>query len=166
MLPDSALTDGIVTLRQWRPDEAEWYVEQSRDPEIQRFTTDPPDLDEATVRAAIERLLAGRSWAWAITDAATGALLGNVALSLEHELSYWVAPAGRGRGVATRAVRLVLDRAWASGVDRVRLHAHVDNVGSQRVAERAGFRREGVERAARQVKGQTWDVVWYGVDRS
>jgi RimJ/RimL family protein N-acetyltransferase len=165
MPPDTVLSDGVVALRQWHPDDAEWYAEQSRDPEIQRWTTDPPDLTAATVRAAIERVRAAGLVAFAITDAATGELLGNIALSPEHELSYWIAPAGRGRGVATRAVRLVLERAWASGAGRVRLHAHVDNAGSQRVAERAGFRRDRVERAARVVKGETWDVVWYVLDR-
>ena len=159
------LTDGVVSLRQWHPDDAEWYVEHSRDPEIRRWNTEPPDLDSATVRRAIDRALADRLVAVATTDAATGELLGNLALSPEHELSYWVASAARGRGVATRAVRLLLDHAWASGVDRVVLHAHVDNLGSQRVAERAGFRRERVERAAREVKGEIWDVVWYGLDR-
>jgi [ribosomal protein S5]-alanine N-acetyltransferase len=166
MLPDNPLSDGIVRLRQWHPDDAEWYAGHSRDPEIQRWTTEPPDLTAAAVRVAIERAVADRLVALAITDAVTGELLGNLALSPAAELSYWVAPAARGRGVATRAVRLLLDWAWASGVDRVELHAHVDNVGSQVVAERAGFRRERVERAARVVKGETWDVVWYGLDRS
>ena len=116
------LTDGVVSLRQWHPDDAEWYVEHSRDPEIRRWNTEPPDLDSTTVRRAIDRALADRLVAVAITDAATGELLGNLALSPEHELSYWVASAARGRGVATRAVRLLLDHAWASGVDRVVLH--------------------------------------------
>jgi [ribosomal protein S5]-alanine N-acetyltransferase len=165
MLPDTALTDGVVALRQWRPDDAEWYVEQSRDPEIQRWTTDPADLTVPATRAAIERVLAGGLVAFAMTDATTGELLGNLALSPDHELSYWVAPAARGRGVATRAVRLLLGWAWSTGVDRVELHAHVDNIGSQRVAERAGFRRDRVERVAREVKGEVWDVVWYGQDR-
>ncbi|HEU4347359.1 MAG TPA: GNAT family protein [Actinoplanes sp.] len=165
MPPDTTLTDGVVALRQWRPDDAEWYVEHSRDPEIQRWTTEPPDLTVAAARTAIERALADRLVAYAIADAGTGELLGNLALSPAHELSYWVVPAARGRGVATRAVRLLLARAWSAGVDRVVLHAHVDNVGSQRVAERAGFRRDRVERAARQVKGETWDVVWYVLDR-
>ena len=48
---------------------------------------------------------------------------------------------------------------------RVQLHARTENAGSQRVAERAGFRRERVEPAARMVKGESWDVVWYGLER-
>jgi RimJ/RimL family protein N-acetyltransferase len=171
VLPDAPLTDGIVCLRQWRPDEADWYAERSRDPEIQRWTNEPPDLTADTVRAAIEELARTRAHAGlVITDAATGELLGNAGLAPAAErgtgkISYWVAAEARGRGVAVRAVRLLTAWAWQSGLDRVELWAHVDNVGSQRVAERAGFRRARVERAGQVVKGERWDVVWYSLDR-
>lgn len=171
MLPDTPLTDGQVLLRPWRPEEAGWYVAQSRDAEILRWTNESPTLDEATARAAIEDMLATRAHAGlVITDAATGALLGNAGLARDvgaavGKLAYWVAPAARGRGVATRAVRLLIDWAWQCELDRVELWAHLDNVGSQRVAERAGLHRERVEQGGKQVKGETWDVVHYGLAR-
>jgi RimJ/RimL family protein N-acetyltransferase len=98
------------------------------------------------VRAAIEDMLTTRAHAGlAITDAATGALLGNAGLAVGEpgvgEISYWVAADARGRGAATRAVRLLVDWAWQCGLRRVQLHARVENVGSQRVAEKAGLRR-------------------------
>ena len=58
MMPLVPLSDGTVTLRAWRPEDADWYAEQSRDSEIQRFTTESPDLDPQTVRTAIERFAA------------------------------------------------------------------------------------------------------------
>jgi RimJ/RimL family protein N-acetyltransferase len=165
------LDDGVVRLRPWRVEEADWYVAQAADPEIQRFTTEPPDLDPAAVRAAIEDMLASRAYAGlVITDAVTGQLLGNAGLAPGPEagvgeVSYWVAAGARGRAVATRAVRLMVALAWECGMHRVQLHARADNAGSQRVAERAGFRRERTEPAARVVKGESWDIVWYGVER-
>jgi RimJ/RimL family protein N-acetyltransferase len=56
------------------------------------------------------------------------------------EIGYWVVADARGRGVATRAVRLLAD--WAR--DELRLThidvlPHKDNVASRRVAEKAGF---------------------------
>jgi RimJ/RimL family protein N-acetyltransferase len=171
VLPDVPLTDGVVTLRPWRPDEADWYAAQTVDPEIQRFTAELPDLAPAAVRDAIEDMLAARAHAGlVITDAATGELLGNAGLAAGEEpgvghLSYWVAAPARGRGVATRAVRLLVDWAWRCGMRRVRLWAHVDNVGSQRVAERAGLHRERVE-TGHPVKDETWDIVWYDLARS
>lgn len=171
MLPDIPLTDGIVCLRQWGPDDADWYVERSRDAEIQRWTNEPPDLTVDAARSAFEELLRTRAHAGlVITDAATGERLGNAGLAPAGDartgkLAYWVAAEARGRGVATRAVRLLTDWAWRCGLDRVELWAHVDNVGSQRVAERAGLRRARVEPAGQVVKGETWDVVWYELDR-
>ena len=54
----------------------------------------------------------------------------------------------RGRGVATRATKLL--SRWAlteADVERLELTTHPENVASQRVAEKAGFTREGVLRA-------------------
>lgn len=101
MLPDVPLTDGVVTLRPWRVEEADWYVAQVSDPPIQRFTGEPPDLTPAAVRAAIADMLATRAHAgMAITDAATGELLGNAGLAPKEaglgEVSYWVSAPARG----------------------------------------------------------------------
>ncbi|MCW2681732.1 MAG: GCN5-related N-acetyltransferase, partial [Frankiales bacterium] len=56
----------------------------------------------------------------------------------------------RGRGVAGRAARL--HAGWgveALGMARVELYADVQNVASQRAAEKAGWVREGIARAVR-----------------
>lgn len=166
--PDGPLTDGVVSLRTWAPADAAWYVEQARDPEILRFTNEPEDLTEQAVVDAIGTMLRTReAYGAVVCDAVTGERLGNAGLAPVSDdpaagaLSYWVAPAGRGRGVATRAVRLLTEWAREIGLHRVELHAHIDNVGSQRVAERAGFARGRVVPDFRVVKGQSWTVVFY-----
>lgn len=166
MLPDRPLSDGVVTLRPWHPEEAGWYVAQTADAEIQRFTGEPPDLDEGAVREAIASMLAtGTHAGLVITDAGTGDLLGNAGLAPGPEpgvgaISYWVASHARGRGTATRAIRLLVDWAGHLGLQRVELYTHVDNAPSQRAAEKAGFRRGRVEQATRE-NGRSWDIVWY-----
>ena len=63
-------------------------------------------------------------------------------------VGYWLLEDGRGKGRATRAVRLTA--SWAlpeMRLSRLQLHTDPENVASQRVAERAGFTREGVLRA-------------------
>jgi RimJ/RimL family protein N-acetyltransferase len=65
------------------------------------------------------------------------------------ELGYWTRADARGQGVAPRAVRLV--SRWLfeeQDAGRVQLRAEVENVPSQRVAEKAGFTREGVLRSS------------------
>jgi RimJ/RimL family protein N-acetyltransferase len=75
-------------------------------------------------------------------------------------LSYWTFPAFRGRGFATRAVRLVT--AWAFAqlhVARVELLIEPDNDASLAVARRAGFTREGVLRQHTTVGQRRADMV-------
>jgi RimJ/RimL family protein N-acetyltransferase len=67
--------------------------------------------------------------------------------------------------VATRAVRLLA--RWSLDtlhLGRLELLTHVENVASQRVAERAGFVREGVLRAYLEMPDGTWrDCVMFSM---
>ncbi len=164
-------TDGVVALREWEPEDAEWYADSVQDPDIQRFTTDPPTLTAEEVRTAIIALRSAEppsdgslpDVGRLICDAVTGERLGNIAFAGHGaELSYWVAAPARGRGVATRAVRLLADYALdALHADELRLWTRSDNVGSATVAERAGFVRDPSADRQRQVKGSTWHTRGY-----
>lgn len=164
-------SDGVVALRVWDPDDAQWYAESVQDPDIQRFTSDPPTLTADDVRRAIIALRSAEPLGdgslpdvgLLICDAITGDRLGNIAFAgRQAELSYWVAAPARGRGVATRALRLLGDYAFdVLHADELRLWTHADNVGSGAVAERAGFVREPCDDRQRQVKGSMWDTRGY-----
>ena len=60
----------------------------------------------------------------------------------EAEGAYWVRRSERGRGLATAALRLLAERAFAQGLARVWLEIHPRNRASFRVAEKCGFRYE------------------------
>jgi hypothetical protein len=47
------LSDGLVVLRDWNADDAGWYAAAVRDPEIQRFTSEPGALTARQVRTAM-----------------------------------------------------------------------------------------------------------------
>jgi RimJ/RimL family protein N-acetyltransferase len=65
------------------------------------------------------------------------------------EIGYGVRSDERGRGYATEALAAVARWALtAGGIQRAWLTANVDNVASVRVAEKAGFHREGTLRRA------------------
>src|SRR3954447_7887725 len=89
---------------------------------------------------------------YVIEDTTTCTILGGANLRLFDpmrdtvELGYWLFVEARGRGVATRAVRALVDDSHARGIARVEAHARIGNVASERVLERAGFEREGVKR--------------------
>jgi RimJ/RimL family protein N-acetyltransferase len=84
--------------------------------------------------------------------------------ALTTEVGYWAAPWARGRGVTTSAVRLLA--LWLlldQGFQRVELRAATGNTASQRVAEKAGFRREGVARNAGFVQAGRVDLVVFSL---
>ncbi|HVH50856.1 MAG TPA: GNAT family protein, partial [Gaiellaceae bacterium] len=91
--------------------------------------------------------------AFAVTDAGNGTVLGSIALRWNDErdvaeIGYWLRSDARGSGVATRALKLVTRIALEKGAARVQLRAAVGNDASRRVAEKGGFRLEGVLRSA------------------
>lgn len=50
LVPESPLTDGSVTLRQCEESDAAFYVRETRDADIRRWTTEPAGLSEEIVR--------------------------------------------------------------------------------------------------------------------
>lgn len=59
------------------------------------------------------------------------------------EIGYGVVPAARGRGVAKRALGLIIELAMSAGVSSVVGRTSEDNVASQRVMESAGMVQTG-----------------------
>ncbi|GLY86350.1 GNAT family N-acetyltransferase [Actinoallomurus iriomotensis] len=79
------------------------------------------------------------------------------------ETGYWIGPADRRHGYVTEAVRAVARYAFGLGLYRLELLAAPGNVASQRVAERAGFTREGVLRKARPAPDGRSDMVLFSL---
>jgi RimJ/RimL family protein N-acetyltransferase len=78
-------------------------------------------------------------------------------------VGYWLVAAGRGRGIATHAVGLLADWAFAERrLARLEITCSPDNLASQRVAERCGFVREGLLRSHMRFKGGRRDTVVFG----
>jgi RimJ/RimL family protein N-acetyltransferase len=173
VLPKPTPTDSVVTLRPWREADLPEIVRCFDDEEIARWLPPIPqpysDADAREWFATLRpRLASGDGAAFAIVDAETAALLGGIGLRSEGdrrvEVGYWVRRERRGEGIAPRALRLISE--WAIeglGVARVQLHADVDNVASRRVAERAGFTREGVLRSWLEHRGERRDHVLYSL---
>lgn len=100
---------------------------------------------------------------WAIC--VDGTVVGNAGLSrIEHRhdtawASYWVAEQHRGRGLATRALSALAAHAFHDlGLFRVELGHRTDNTASCRVAAKAGFAPEGIERSKLRYGDLRFDV--------
>ncbi len=80
------------------------------------------------------------------------------------ELGYWLAASARGRGVAVRAVRKLLNVTFDElGFNRVNIRVSPCNKSSLALAERLGLKPEGVSREAWKVGDEYWDAVEFGV---
>jgi ribosomal-protein-alanine N-acetyltransferase len=98
-----------------------------------------------------------------------GSIVGTITLSgiargpaQSASLGYWVAASANGRGLATQAVRLVLDVAFGElDLHRVQAGTMRHNIGSQKVLERNGFERIGVARSYLLIAGEWQDHVLF-----
>ncbi len=150
------LTDGVVLLRPlWEPD-APAMFELDTLPEVVATSVPPtgPTMDQVVRRCARSygRWLAGERCEVAVVDAATGEFAGQLGLVYQEPqtqqalIGYSMLPRFRGRGLMTRAVRLLTGWAFeAVGLARIVAGTEPANTGSQAVLQRAGFTREGYE---------------------
>jgi len=126
----------------------------------------PCDGDFALLRRTVRQGWArDERYDWCVADAgsdeAVGAVVASRRARQNFELAYLAGGAGRGRGFMTRAVVLACDWLFAQGVGRLEVRTHPSNDRSQRLAERCGFVREGVERSSIWLHGRREDaVVW------
>jgi RimJ/RimL family protein N-acetyltransferase len=156
-LPEPPPSDGVVELRAFRADDAGVAVGWCADADIVQWSGAPEDpTEEAALEwAALTDIAhAGGALALAVVDAASGEVFGSVDIRRPFdwdaefgEVGFLVGPDARGRGIATRAMRLLLGYAFETlGMERVQALVHSENPASRKVLERLGFRREGLLR--------------------
>jgi RimJ/RimL family protein N-acetyltransferase len=162
-LTPTSVVEGDVTLRPWSDDDAGALMHRINDPDVALFLDlVPQPYTRADARdwfaLSAEGWRTGTSATFAIhVDGIEGAVGGIGVRFLSEldeggaEVGYWVGADVRGRGIATTATRTVTRWAFDAVPElaRLQLRADVQNAASNRVAEKAGFTREGVLRAQR-----------------
>ena len=166
------LSDGDIRLEPLTAAHAAAMDALARDQDVARFTRVPDPVPEGFGARWVERYTRGRdertNEGFAIVDSESGGFLGFMALvnlnleTQEAEAGYIVASHARGRGVATRALRLLT--AWAFAelpLERIELFIDVENSPSEVVAQRCGYTREGVLRWTYLKPGLRSDTIVY-----
>jgi RimJ/RimL family protein N-acetyltransferase len=138
------------------------------DEEMARFIPGfPSPYTEDDARAWVDsRNEDAGSKTFLIVDAQNDRLFGAIEVRLGEEgiIGYWIAADARGRGIATRALRLLA--TWSlteGGVEHLKLMTHPENIASQRVAEKAGFVHEGIVRNDTRFADGQRDSVMYSL---
>lgn len=161
-----------TSLRPWQPHDVAFVVGASDDPLIPPISEIPAHCDADGARAFIDaqrrRIEEGRGWAWALVPPGHDLPVGYVgALWISRaagraSIGYWTGAAARRSGLTSDGVRVVAD--WLlreGGVERLEAFIEPGNVGSIRVAEGAGFEREGLMRSFAPIGGERRDAYLY-----
>ena len=133
-----------------RAEDVPLIAKASHDPETRRRLDDEPltpDRERESIARTEEQWRSGSGAPFVIADAGDDRALGLVNLQFGEDATVAVSvfPEERGRGIASRAMRLAA--IWGLrelGLRRVVAEAAADNVASIRAIEKAGFRREGL----------------------
>ncbi|MEU4531960.1 GNAT family N-acetyltransferase [Micromonospora ureilytica] len=146
-----------LALRPWCDDDATAVRAAFDCPQIQRWHVRRIDGDDEARSWTAQ--WAGRwrdetSASWAIVDAddrplGQVGLRGVLLVEASAQLSYWLLPTARGRGIATEALGALTRWSFTRvGLHRLALEHSTANAASCRVATRAGFTEEGVARGS------------------
>lgn len=172
--PEPPLADDTIQLRPPRDADVPAIADACRDPEIARWIPIPTPYLAADARAFVA--FAAEGWAGrreatlVIVERRTGAVVGTVAYrpieTGRGAIGYWLVPDARGRGLVSRAVRLVA--AWAfhdPSLQRLELMTLVGNDASGRVALRCGFTHEGRLHRYLRFRDRMVDIEMYALLR-
>lgn len=168
----TSLEDGDIRIEPLGAQHAEAMDALARDDDVARFTRIPEPVPDGFGAVWIERYTRGRAEGtnagFAVVDSKSGDFVGFVALvrldldTQEAEAGYMVASRARGRGIATRSLRLLT--AWAFAefpLERIELLIDTENAASEVVAQRCGYTREGVLRWTYLKPGLRSDTLVY-----
>lgn len=84
--------------------------------------------------------------------------------SNKTEIGYWLAEAYTGRGLVTQCSRAVIDYLFkVEKMHRIEIQTTVDNLRSRAVAERLGFKLEGIKRESEWITSSYRDHTLYSL---
>ena len=131
--------------------EFEWWNQKSRTEAEKEYDNRPPDSKTFFIEKKD-----GTKIGW-IGHFLAGGLL---------EIYYYLLPKERGKGYGTEAIVVMVDYLFLSR-DLMRVQATCDpcNIPSQRVLEKAGFKKEGIRRRVGFTRGKWVDDCLYSIIR-
>ena len=161
-----------LAVRPLQPSDAQAWADYVCLPAVMQHTSSTAQTVD-DVRPIIERCLQGKPESplrFGLWTEGNGQLLGTVgfhsisALNATAEISYDIAPSHWGRGLATAACGAATRWGFERrGWQRIQATTLPANAASQRVLARCGYRREGLLRNFRIVRGQAADYWMFAI---
>lgn len=171
------LSNNLVRIRRYNSNDVHLLFEAARESTDEMFAWMSWCHPNYTVKESQDFVLS-RETAWnqreafdfAVFDVQTDLFLGGVGLNQFNRtnnlanLGYWVRNSQARRGVATAATLLAATFGFEDlGLNRIEILIATENEASQRVAEKAGAKREGVLRNRLLLHNRPHDAVMYSL---
>lgn len=174
--PTTAPVFGSVRLRTFEDRDVSMALDLAADSYIPTIGSLPARAtsDEALswVRRQRQRHGDGIGFSFAIADLVTDRALGGIGLWVKElnagraTVGYSIAPRERGNGIAAAALTALTEFAWTiTQLHRIELYIEPWNAASIRVAERAGYMREGLLRSHQEIGDSRRDMLLYSAVR-
>ncbi len=171
------LSNDVVKIRRYRADDIPLLFEAARESTSEMLVwmswCHPKySLEESTsfILSSEDAWNQKTRFAFAVFDANSNLFLGGVGLNQFNRnhnfanLGYWVRSSQTGRGVATAATLLAAEFGFKDlGLNRIEILTAVGNAASQRVAEKAGAKKEGILRSRIVLHDRPQDAVMYSL---
>ncbi|MGV0717560.1 GNAT family N-acetyltransferase [Mycolicibacterium sp. XJ662] len=164
-------TEGDVTVRRLRHDDAQAFAAGTQDPAVRRYGHLPlAEYSPQTVREQIDGVIAdgladGSLAVLAIADASSDEFLGSIVLfdigETDAEVGFWLCPQARGRSAARQALAAAARVAADNGLTHLTARTVPENAGSRRVLEGAGFVQQGEPEPQVTPSGETATVLTF-----
>ena len=172
-IPHPILATSRLRLRQFRTEDADAMHDCFANAEAMRFWNRPVHTKRIeTERAVGSYIECTPSYYrfWAVADAKSDRCLGLVNYHDGHirnkraAIGYMIDPARQRQGLATEAVSAMLDFCFGElGLHRVQAFIDPDNIASRTLAEKLGFRTEGLLRDNLRVNDIWRDEMLYAL---
>lgn len=163
-----------IILRVAEKEDATLLAQWLNDPEFQGDSQDfPAQVSKVQLEKRIsEPLSSPMQWVDFIIEKKDGTKIGWMSHYIGSqnfgwmEIGYVLIPSERRKGYGTEAIQIVVDYLFLTKeIVRIQAVTNVKNIGSQRVLEKANFKREGTLRKALYVRGEWTDGYLYSILR-
>lgn len=168
------ITVGEYTMRECMFSDQEEYYSMMSDPRVVKFLSENDAVASVEEARAEIQFWAGlfyrkQSIFWAVANSADK-LIGTIGYnswsneSGRAEIAYDFHPDYWGRGIASKCVGAVIDFSFKEmGLYRVEARSMQGNSASHKLLERLGFKREGLLRGYRIIRGVREDIVLHSL---
>ena len=130
------------------------------------------DESRTFIEKVVENWRDEKEFGLAIFDARTEEFLGGIGLNQPskahkfYNLGYWIRVSKQNRGIASEATRVLARTAFTDlPINRLEILTALENIPSQKAAEKSGATREGVLRKRLVIGGRVHDAVMFSFVR-